>query len=89
MLLLDGSAIGCTGADPLQHLQQTHVQASPAGAVREYTLPAAQILLGQGGAVFWRKRRIVNTLALKTYVHAVLQADDALDFIGRSKTPLE
>ena len=51
--------------------------------------PQRKFLLGQGGAVFWRERRIVDALALQTYVHAVLQADDALDFIGRSKTPLE
>ena len=51
--------------------------------------PQRKFLLGQGSAIFWRKRRIVGALSLQTHVHAILQADDALDFIGRSKTPLE
>ena len=63
--------------------QHRHAQ----GLLRQRLL--RQKLLRQRRAIFWRKFHTVRTFALKTHIHAVLQAYDTFDRICRNKTPLE
>ena len=57
---------------------------------RAYSLWAAQAnLLPKGRAVFWRKLYVVRALAFKANIHAVFQANYALNAICRNKTSLE